>query len=190
MLHHPRRPLLCWALVECCHMSSGQGTLPFHPPRRKFKKVAQGKKMLAPPAGLPPLLRGMGVTVGTLRTGYPHVPASSRVKGQSVHPRATTRPAALHPASLLRRAPSLSCVLCLHIPPPHQEGLRCCHTSCSIGAHLPAQEGTSTATRLVALDPASCQGGLWRCHASHGSLWALKKEMLTHNGHAARLTHY
>jgi hypothetical protein len=60
MLHHPRRPLLCWALVECCHMSSGQGTLPFHPPRRKFKKVAQGKKMLAPPAGLPPLLRGDG----------------------------------------------------------------------------------------------------------------------------------
>jgi hypothetical protein len=84
-----------------------------------------------------------------------------------------------------------------------------CHTSCGSGSRLPDKEGSSAITCPVAPDPTSplgrasvlprvprlwspppCSGGLRRCNASRGSLWAMNKEMLRHNGRAARLARY
>jgi hypothetical protein len=45
------------------------------------------------------------------------------------------------PVFLLGRAPVLPRVPWLHIPPPHWEGLRCCHISHSSGPRLPTWEG-------------------------------------------------
>jgi hypothetical protein len=85
----------------------------------------------------------------------------------------------------------------------------CCHTSHSFGPHLPAREGSGAAMPTAAPYPTSLlrrapvlpriprlwtlppnSGGIRRCHASHGSLQAVNKEMLGCNEHAVRLTCY
>jgi hypothetical protein len=72
-----------------------------------------------------------------------------------VHPRTATCPAALDPASLTRRAPTLPRASRLRTPPPCSGGLRCCHVSHGSGPRLPAQEGSGAVTCHTALDPAS-----------------------------------
>jgi hypothetical protein len=117
-------------------------------------------------------LRGYSfLSVGTLQTGYPRVPASCRDKGQGVStcchtshgsgPRllaregsgATTHSAALDPTSLLERALVLPRAPHVWAPPP-------------------------------------CSKGLWCWHASHSFLQVMNKEMLGCNGRVARLTRY
>jgi hypothetical protein len=67
---------------------------------------------------------GSRTTINTQQTVYPHVPASSLVKGQSVHPRAATCHAAPYPASLQGRALVQPHILQLRIMNPNSGGLR------------------------------------------------------------------
>jgi hypothetical protein len=62
---------------------------------------------------------GPRATIGTLQTGYPRIPASSRDKGQGVHPRTAMHPTAPDPASLLGKAPAPPRVLQLQTSPPY-----------------------------------------------------------------------
>jgi hypothetical protein len=68
---------------------------------------------------------------------------------------AATRPAALDPASLLGRAPTLPRVPQLWILPPYSGGIWCCHTSRGSGSCLSTQEGSGATTHPVAPNPAS-----------------------------------
>jgi hypothetical protein len=100
---------------------------------------------------------------------------------------AATCPAALDPASLLGRAPALSCVPRHRILPSCSRGLRRSHVSHGTGPRLPAREGSGAAMYPTILDPAfllgraltlprvlrhrippPCSGGLRRYHVSHG----------------------
>jgi hypothetical protein len=65
-------------------------------------------------------------TVGALRTGYPHIQASSQDKEQDMHPRTATYPVAPDLASLLRWPPTLPRVPRPWTSPPYRGGLRRC----------------------------------------------------------------
>jgi hypothetical protein len=52
-LHKTRCALLHEVPIGCHHTSAGKGALPLQLPRQKFRRVAWGKKMLAPRAGSP-----------------------------------------------------------------------------------------------------------------------------------------
>jgi hypothetical protein len=64
-------------------------------------------------------------------------------------------PAALDLTSLLRRAPELSHVPQLWTLPPWGGELRCCHTSCGPGPHLPTEVGSGATTCPTTPDLAS-----------------------------------
>jgi hypothetical protein len=81
-----------------------------------------------------------------------------------------TGPAALDPASLLERAPTLPRVPWLGILPPCSGGLRRCHVSHGSDYCLPVWEGSDAAMCPTDPDPASCLGGLQCCHVSHGTI--------------------
>jgi hypothetical protein len=62
-------------------------------------------------------------------------------------------PAAPDLASLLRKAPVLSCVMLPQTSLPCRGGLQCCHMSYGFGPHLPTEMGSGVAVRPVAPNP-------------------------------------
>jgi hypothetical protein len=123
----------------------------------------------------------------TYRYPVDQVPSHTGLSPRQVR-RTVTCPTVSYPASLLRRAPTLSRVPRLRILPPCSGGLRRCHVSHGLGSCLPAREGSGAVTCPTALDPTSllkrasvlpCVPWLWIlppylggfqcCHVSRGS---------------------
>jgi hypothetical protein len=91
-----------------------------------------------------------------------------------VGPGAATCAMAPDPTSLLRWAPVQPHVPQLRTPPPYRDGLRCCHVPLGSGPCLPAWEGSSAATCLMALPPprGESSGGT-TCPTALSELWTI-----------------
>jgi hypothetical protein len=117
----------------------------------KDSKRLRGERMLTPPTGSHPLLRWVrGATVGTLRTGYPRVQASSQDNG-SRFPAGGSSEAAmcLHSSGSFSQhgaAPGPSRVPAARAPAPSTEQLWRWHVSAWLRLPLPARGSSGAAT--------------------------------------------
>jgi hypothetical protein len=104
------------------------------------RRIAQGKKILAPPAGSRPLLRwAQGPLSVPCRPGTPAYKIQTTVRSRACN-------------NALSRVPQ-------HwAQPPCVGGLWCCHASYGSGPRLPTREGFETTMHPAALDPASLRG--------------------------------
>jgi hypothetical protein len=93
---------------------------------------------------------------------------------------------ALDPTLLLGRAPTLSCVPRIRIPPPCSEGLQHCYVFRGSEPRLHAQEGSDAVTYPAALDPTSPLGRApMVSHVPRLSIWDMgikNKKCLTDIG--------
>jgi hypothetical protein len=136
---------------------------------------------------------GSRATVGTLKTGYPHIQALSQNKKQGMHPRVATYIVALDHTSLQRWTPAPPRVPRSRTSPPCRGELRRCHVSLSSGPRFHTEVGSDASTCLMTPVSASPRGEFWCCHISHGPQRAMdyrNKESLSYPMHAARLTYF
>jgi hypothetical protein len=115
-------------------------TMPQSQSRSYSRRNTRGRKILAPPAGSPPFLRWVrGALSVPCKSGTPAYKLQTTVRSKACN-------------NILPRIPQY------WAHPPYVGGLLCCHASCSSGSRLPVREGSGTATRPAAPDPASLRG--------------------------------
>jgi hypothetical protein len=83
-------------------------------------------------------------TVGTLKTGNPHIQALSQGKEQGMHPHAATKAVASDHTSLQRWAPEAPRVPRPSTSPPCRGELRCCHVARGPGPRFLAVDTLQT----------------------------------------------
>jgi hypothetical protein len=136
------------------HASVTRAALPIQNNKVKKLETQHGKRYWPHPRVRSLSRVGLGATVGTLKTGYPHIQALSQDEGQDGRSFAPTCLMAPAPASWLKAAPEPPCATWLQLSPPSSGHLWSRHVSRGSSPHLQAQ-GSSGATSPVAPAPAS-----------------------------------